>query len=198
MKNDDIVRKGYNKIASKYNASRHRFKNDKELEYFTSLLPKGARILDAGCGAGVPIAKFLVKHGFSVTGIDFSTGMLKLARQQVPEAEFLEGDMTQLTFPDSSFEGIVSTYAIIHVPKEKHAIVYQNFYRVLKPGGILFLCTGPDEWEGTDDYMGTTMFWSHPSKGTSISLVKQAGFDIIRDEMLERGGETQFWIFARK
>ncbi|MFX1563848.1 MAG: class I SAM-dependent methyltransferase, partial [Promethearchaeota archaeon] len=126
MNNDDIVRKGYNKIASKYNASRHRFKNDKELEYFASLLPKRARILDAGCGAGVPVAKYLVEHGFIVTGIDFSTNMLKLAHQQVPEAEFLEGDMTQLMFPDESFEGVISTYAIIHVPKEKHTLIFQN------------------------------------------------------------------------
>ena len=60
MKKDDIVRKGYDKIASKYNASRKRFKNETELEFFISLLPKGARILDAGCGAGVPVTKFLV------------------------------------------------------------------------------------------------------------------------------------------
>ena len=183
MKKDEIVRKGYNKIASKYNASRHRFKNDRELEYFTSLLPEGGKILDAGCGAGVPIAQFLVEHGFLVTGVDFSTSMLELARQQVPEAKFVEGDITQLTFPDCVFDGIVSTYTIIHVPKEKHATIYQNFYRVLKQGGILFLCTGPDEWEGTEEYMGTTMFWSHPRKEKSLSLIKQAGFEIIRDEI---------------
>ncbi len=198
MNNDDIVRKGYNKIASKYNASRHRFKNDKELEYFASLLPKRARILDAGCGAGVPVAKYLVEHGFIVTGIDFSTNMLKLAHQQVPEAEFLEGDMTQLMFPDESFEGVISTYAIIHVPKEKHTLIYQNFFRDLKPGRILTFCTGSDEWEGTEEYMGTIMFWSHPSRETSLSLVKKAGFEIIRDEVVECGGETPYWIFARK
>jgi ubiquinone/menaquinone biosynthesis C-methylase UbiE len=198
MNKDDIVRKGYDKIALEYNAARHQFKNEKELEYFISLLPAGAKILDAGCGAGMPVAKFLVEHGFSVTGIDFSINMLKLARQQVPEAEFLEGDMTQLTFPDSSFDGIISLYAIIHNPKEKHALIYQNFYRVLKQGGILFFSTGADEWEGTDDYMGTTMFWSHPKRETSLSLVKQTGFEIIRDEVLERGGETHYWVFCRK
>lgn len=198
MKKDDVVRTGYNKIAAKYNATRGQFRNETELEYFISLLPKEARILDAGCGTGVPVAKFLVDRGYSVTGIDFSTSMLNLARQQVPEAEFLKGDMTKLTFPANSFDGIVSTYAIIHVPKEKHATLYKNFYRVLKPGGILFFSTGPDEWEATENYMGTTMFWSHPPKETSLALVKKAGFEIIRDEVLKRGGETHYWIFARK
>ena len=198
MKNEDIVRKGYNKIAAKYNESRDQFCNETELEYFISLLPKGGRILDAGCGAGVPVAKYLVDRGYSVTGIDFSTSMLNLARQQVPGAEFLEGDMTHLAFPVNSFDGIVSTYAIIHVPKEKHATIFQNFYRVLKPGGILFFTTGSGEWEATEDYMGTSMFWSHPSKETSLALVKQVGFKIIRDEVLERGGETPYCIFAKK
>jgi ubiquinone/menaquinone biosynthesis C-methylase UbiE len=198
MKNEDIVRTGYNKIAAKYNASRDQFNNETELEYFISLLPKRGRILDAGCGAGVPVAKYLVDRGYSVTGIDFSTSMLNLARQQVPEAEFLEGDMTHLTLPANSFDGVVSTYAIIHVPKEKHATIYQNFFRVLKPGGVLSFCTGSDKWEATADYMGTTMFWSHPTKEASLALVKEAGFEIIRDEVLECGGEHPYWIFARK
>ncbi|MFX0079860.1 MAG: hypothetical protein ACFE8O_11530 [Candidatus Hermodarchaeota archaeon] len=68
MKREKIVRNGYNEIASIYNEIRNRFKNEKELLYFASLLPKRAEVLDAGCGAGVPVAKFLIDQGFSVTG----------------------------------------------------------------------------------------------------------------------------------
>ena len=186
IENEKIVRRGYNKIASKYNETRNRFTNNIELEYFVKLLPEEARILDAGCGAGVPIAKFLVERGFSVTGIDISTKMLEIARKQVPEAKFIEGDMTKFSLPDESFHGIVSLYAIIHVPREKHEQVFQNFYRLLRPNGILFLCTGPVRAR------------AHPSPEKSLSWLRNAGFEIIRDEILVRGGEKQYWIFARK
>jgi ubiquinone/menaquinone biosynthesis C-methylase UbiE len=198
MAKEDIVRKGYSEIATRYNVHRNRFHNEQELERFASLLPHNAKVLDAGCGTGVPVTQFLVKKGCHVTGIDFAPGMIALARQQVPEAEFIEGDMTQLDFSDETFDGIVSTFAIIHVPREKHPQIYQNFYRVLKPRGILFFSTGSDAWEGTDDYLGTTMFWSHYDAETSLAYTNAAGFTIISDEIITRDGETHYWVFAQK
>lgn len=198
MKSEEIVRIGYTKIATKYNQFRNRFHTQKELEHFASLLPAGAKVLDAGCGSGVPVARFLIDKGFQVTGIDIAPGMLELARQQVPEGQFFEGDMTQLTFPDQSFDGIVSIFAIIHVPKEKHSSIYQNFYRVLKPHGILFFSTGSTEWEGTEEYLGTTMFWSHYDAPTSLALTKDVGFTILSDKIVTRNDETHYWVFAQK
>ncbi len=198
MKNEEIVRTGYSKIAAKYNKFRIRFHHEKELEYFASLLPDRARVLDAGCGTGVSVARFLIDKGFEVTGIDVAPGMLELAREQVPEGNFLEGDMTQLTFLDGVFDGIVSIFAIIHVPKEKHPTIYQNFYRVLKPNGILFFSTGSTDWEGTEEYLGTTMFWSHYNAKTSLTFTKDAGFKILSDEIITRDDETHYWVFAQK
>ena len=198
MTNEEIVRTGYSKIAARYNEHRKRFDTHKELKRFVSLLPRDARVLDAGCGTGLPVARFLVDHGCQVTGIDIASGMIALARQQVPEAEFMEGDMTQLGFPDETFDGIVSTYAIIHVPRKKHPQVFQNFFRVLKPKGILFLSTGSAEWEGTEDYLGTTMFWSHYAPEISLAYTQAAGFTILSDEIVPCGGETPYFVFARK
>jgi ubiquinone/menaquinone biosynthesis C-methylase UbiE len=198
MKGKDTVRTGYNKIAERYNQIRNKFHTKKELERFASLLPKNGQVLDAGCGAGIPVAQFLVTKGFQVTGVDIATGMIKLARKQVPEGTFIEGDMTQLTFPDNSFDGIISTFAIIHVPRDQHLAIYQNFYRVLKPGGILFFSTGPTEWEGTDEYLGTTMYWSHYDAETSLAYTKDAGFVILWEEIIARDGETHYWVLAKK
>jgi len=87
---NEIVRKGYDEIAKKCQADRHIFHDTKELEELTGLLPRNARVLDVGCGAGVPYVKFLVESGFDTTGIDFSESMLKLAGRNVPEAEFIK------------------------------------------------------------------------------------------------------------
>lgn len=194
---EDIVRNGYDKRAEEYHANRHVYDNRKEMEEFANLLPKNGKVLDAGCGAGVPVAEFLVKSGFDITGIDFSKNMLKLARKNVPKARFIKKDMTKLDFEDNSFDGLTAFYSIIHVPREKHTLLFRSFHRILKPEGIMLVCMGPDEWEATDEYHGTTMFWSHYSPEKSLQIVKDAGFRMISDKILEIGGEKHYWIMAR-
>ena len=198
MYEEELVREGYNKIGSSYNEIRNREKNRLELEYFVNRLPPHGHILDAGCGAGEPVAKYLVEHGFQVTGIDVSPNILEIAKKQVPGGTFLEGDMTRLTFPDQYFDGIVSLYAIWHISRQHHGLVFDNFHRVLKPSGILFFNTGVHAMDGINNFLGARMYWSAPKPEKTLQLVKSAGFEIIRDEVLVRGGETQYWVFARK
>jgi ubiquinone/menaquinone biosynthesis C-methylase UbiE len=197
MNKDSINKEGYNKIAQKYHDERSIFNNEKELDYFIELLPKSGKILDVGCGSGYG-ARYLVEKGYSVIGVDISEKMLEIAKKNVPEAEFIEADMTKLTFPDNSFDGIVSLYAIFHVSREKHKTLFQDLHRMLKKKGILFFCTNYNESEETDDYLGAEIFWSSYSSEKTIKLVKQAGFEIIYDELLERGEEEHYWIFAKK
>jgi 2-polyprenyl-3-methyl-5-hydroxy-6-metoxy-1,4-benzoquinol methylase len=89
---------------------------------FSSLLPPGGDVLDIGCGAGVPVARFLVRAGFKVTGVDVSSSMLELARVHVPEANFVKMDMRQLEFDADCFDGICAFYSLFHVPREEHLL----------------------------------------------------------------------------
>jgi len=197
MKKEKIVEEGYNKIALKYHSERNKFESIIELRQFTKLLVSRAKILDVGCGAGVPVTKYLVDEGFSVVGLDISEEMLYLAKKHVPKGEFLKADMSEMDFPDDSFDGIVSFYAIIHLPREKHALLFKKFQRILKPGGIILIGLGSGEWEETGEYFGAKMFWSFYSAEKSLELVKDAGFEIIFEEVLERGGEQHYWILAK-
>ena len=194
---ESVVRNSYDKIAREYHASRSKFDHRRELKEFAALLPENAKVLDVGCGAGVPVDKFLVESGFDVTGIDFSENMLGLAETNVPKARFFRKNMTRLDFEDNSFDGLTAFYSIIHVPREKHFSLLQSFHRMLKPEGIMLICMGPDEWEAVDEYQGTEMFWSHYTPEKSLQLVKDAGFQIIYDKILIRGGEKHYWIMAR-
>jgi ubiquinone/menaquinone biosynthesis C-methylase UbiE len=106
--------------------------------------------------------------------------------------------MTRLTFPDQFFDGVVSLYAIWHISRQKHGLVFDNFYRVLKPNGILFFNTGVHAMDGINNFLGARMYWSAPKPEKTLQLVQGAGFEIIRDEVLVRGGETQYWVFATK
>jgi len=194
---EEIVRSGYDKIAEEYQADRGIFDHTRELDELLSLLPTNARILDVGCGAGVPVMEFLVEAGFEVVGMDFSESMLRLARNNVPQAQLIMGSMTELGFRDNSFDGLTAFYSIIHVPREKHLSLFQSFHRIIKPEGVMLICMGPDEWEAVDEYYGTRMFWSHYNPEISLQMVKDAGFHIIFGRHISTGGERHYWILAR-
>ena len=194
---EELVRKGYDLMAGDYHENRHIFGNKKELEDFTSLLPRNAKVLDLGCGAGVPVTKFLVDSGLSVTGVDFSESMLNLAAMNVPEATFMKKNMTELDFKYNSFDGLTACYSIIHVPREKHVPLFQTFHRILKPNGILLISMGSTDWEGIEDFHGTQMFWSHYDPQKTLQIVADAGFEILYDKLIVDGGEKHYWILAK-
>jgi arsenite methyltransferase len=103
-------------------------------------LAAGERVLDLGCGAGTDslVAAQMVGSSGSVVGIDMTPAMLAKARRAAAElgvtnADFVEGEVESLPFPDDSFDVVISNGVIDLVP-DKDA-VYSEIYRVLAPGG---------------------------------------------------------------
>lgn len=177
-----LVRTGYNAIAAKYLTTRIETSKDVQLlQELIRQLPLGAKVLDAGCGAGVPVTKILSGH-FDVTGVDFAESQIEMARQLVPKATFICHDIVDLDLPDSSFDAICSYYAIIHIPREEHSRLLQNFYRMLRPGGLALLCMGENDIKHDieEDYHGSPMYWSHFDAATNLRMLKAAGFEIIQ------------------
>jgi ubiquinone/menaquinone biosynthesis C-methylase UbiE len=183
----ETVKTGYNKIADRYLAERTRDSEDVRLiNDFIELLSPKSKVLDAGCGAGIPIAQMLADH-FDVIGVDFSEAQIELAKKNVPTAHFQRADMTQLDFPDESLDGICSYYAIIHIPREEHKALFTSFYRMLRTGGVALLCLGAQDLvdDVDEDYLGTRMYWSHFDAETNIRMLKESGFTIIWAKRVE-------------
>jgi SAM-dependent methyltransferase len=196
----DIVESGYDEIAAVYNQRRHSWSNKKELEDFANRLPKRGTVLDAGCGAGYAI-RFLVKREFKVTGIDVSRRMLELAKWKVPKAKLLRMDMREMTLPARSFDGIVSLYSVIHVPRRSHRRILSEFRQLLKPGGLLLLCTGWGDYIGVEDnWLGTgsKMYWSHYGKETNLKMIKESGFEIIWSRRSRKRDGTHLFVLAKR
>ena len=189
------VKQGYNAIANRYLAQRTRDSEDvRLLDDLIERLPANAKVLDAGCGAGIPISQMLSEH-FDVTGVDFSEAQIKLAKKHVPRANFICRDMTKLDFPENTFDGICSYYAIIHIPREEHQALLINFHRMLKPEGFALLCLGaePSIDDIDENYLGTRMYWSHYDTETYLKMLKDCGLSIIwskhiADESCEGSG----------
>ena len=175
------VKEGYDAIANRYLAERTRDSEDvRLLNELMERLPVNASVLDAGCGAGIPISQMLSER-FQVAGVDFSEAQVELAKNNVPNARFLCEDMTKLDFPEGTFDGITSYYAIIHIPREEHQELLANFYRMLKPGGVALLCLGAEHLidDIDENYLGTRMYWSHYDSETYLRILKDCGFSII-------------------
>ncbi len=194
----EMVKTSYNKIAASYYSHRDLNKFNGELDKFIDLLPKNGHVLDVGCGAGIPTGKYLVSRGLKVTGIDISDTMLEMARKNVPEADFINKDMNKLDFKRNSFDGIISVYTLFHVPKNNHLNIFKQFFKILKPDGILLINTGTSESEGVSKFFGEPMFWSNYDPKRTLEIVKSVGFSILFEGVLVRGGEFQYWIFAKK
>lgn len=201
--NKEIVKAGYNSIADRYLASRTLFSEDvRLLGEMTRLLPPGASILDAGCGAGIPIAR-LLSSTFKVTGVDFSESQIERAKRNVPEATFICQDMTALEFPEGCFDAICSYYAIIHIPREEHPALFRKFHRILKAFGLALLCVGAEDLQDDIDenYLGTRMYWSHYDAGTYLTMLQECGFRIVWSKRVADetcSGAGHLFVLAQK
>ena len=171
-------------------------------EAFSSRLNDGARILELGCGAGVPDTKLLAER-FRVTGVDISGEQIARARMNVPAADFIQADFTALELEPGQFDAVAAFYSFNHVPRYLLVRLFARIHIWLVPGGLLLASFGTSDTEAwTGDWLGTTMFFSSFPPETTRRLLSEAGFELDLDElvpMLEPEGEVAFhWVLAHR
>lgn len=108
--------------------------NEKLIDIFVRLtgLPPGARVVDLGCGSGV-FTNALHRRGYRCVGVDLSPKLLDIAREKFPDIEFVEGDIENLPFEDNSFDGVLLSGVLHHLPELSRCAA--EVKRCLKPGG---------------------------------------------------------------
>jgi ubiquinone/menaquinone biosynthesis C-methylase UbiE len=112
-----------------------------EMDIFAASL-RGSKVIDAGCGGGRDTYN-LLRAQLNVIGVDFAPKIIEQAKKSYPDAEdhFMEMDVTNLTFPGESYDGIWCRAVLLHLPPDNARQALNSFYRVLKPDGQLFLRT---------------------------------------------------------
>jgi arsenite methyltransferase len=114
------------------------------------LNPKnGEHIVDVGCGPGLLVHDLAVEVGSEgrVVGVDTSVPMLGLAEHRctdLPQVELLEGDATDLTVDDATFDAAACIQVLLYVDDTDKALT--EIYRVLKPGGRVVIME--TDWRG--------------------------------------------------
>ena len=98
-----------------------------------------ARVLDIGCGTGLPTARQLVAAGCTVTCIDISPVMLAYARCNVPTAQFSELDVMDLARLPDSFDAVVAFFSLLNLPRAAIPRALSLIRGALAPGGLFSL-----------------------------------------------------------
>ena len=203
-----LVEHGYDTIAPAYLAWSAPRPTSTRLAHLTkllALLPPGARVLELGCGAGVPSTQALVAHGLDVTAVDISAAQIALARAHVPQATLVHADMAALAFAPASFDAVVAFYSLFHLPGDEQGPMIARIAGWLKDGGrLLFNLTTDVGDRMMEDWMGVRMFWSGLGVDGNRDMLKRDGWalTIIEDEVavekVGRAEETFHWVFAEK
>lgn len=115
----------------------------RELE---AVVPPQSSVLDAGCGTGGLILRLRERQrGWRFSGIDFMPLACELATQRCgPSTDVRVASITELPFENASFEAVVSADVICQVNNPEFAVA--EFYRVLKPGGVLVVNVPAYQW----------------------------------------------------
>jgi SAM-dependent methyltransferase len=143
-------------------------------------LPPGARVLDLGCGSGLPTAVQLAEAGLEVVGTDESGRMLELARGRVPGATFLQRDIRDLGEDLGTFDAVVSFFSLLMLPRADISRVLEAVRERLTERGLLAI----GMVYGDMDYLpicflGASTFATCYPTDQLVRVVAEAGFDVV-------------------
>jgi ubiquinone/menaquinone biosynthesis C-methylase UbiE len=219
------MKASYDAIAEHYNNNFTRDHDPIRLKYTTLLLDhlsktpstvgssQPIQVLELGFGAGSPGTELLLDNSspqIRVTGNDISTTQLDLAKRNLSsyiehgKLELTQGDMLALSFEPGTLMAILGFYSIIHLPRTQQTLMLSKVATWLKPGGFLLANFSEEDMEsGTmekwlDQDKGW-MFWSGWGVEGSVRMVKEAGLQVLVEEIVPDVVDANFlWILAKK
>ena len=167
------------------------------LDRFCEKLPSNAKVLDLGCGSGVPIARYLSEKGCEITGVDSSEVMLEMAQQNFPIENYpnhrwILGDMRNVQLnenarlnenvshnTDSIFDGILAWDSFFHLTADDQRQMFTQFQRFSKIGTMLMFTSGPSDGEAIGEMFGEALYHASLSPDEYRQLLAQHGFHVL-------------------
>lgn len=197
--------KQYDQLCHSHDEDRENYNNQDQLLYLNSLIPKGANILDAGCGTGYPVIKFFNDNGHTVIGTDISQGQLNYVQKHAPGVKTIQCSTSDLNFSENTFDLITSFYSFMHLTMTDQEKALQKIQKMLKYNGYLYLSlatkefTGVDEFEGMIDYEDFKLPINHTTPKKYVQMIENLNLTVLKNEVLETGKDIRLlWILAKK
>ncbi len=152
--------------------------------------------LDIGCGCGGRMIRALEQHGCKVTGVDVSGEMIRLARQNHPEAEFHLADICSWQTA-KRFDFILAWDSTFHLPLLRQRPVLEKLCGLLNRGGILFYTFGNAVGEHTDTWREDTFYYSSIGINGNLAALMENNLTVMHLEQ-DQYPERHVCVAARK
>ncbi len=189
------VAKAYDAVAESYAAENWKTRPSlPSLKRFAASLPAKASILDVGSGAGQD-SHYFRGRGFQVTGIEPSRQLLKIARQKVPGAKFINADLDHAVLRAGIFDAAWCNRVFQHVSLKDQERFLKKVRRSLRSGGRFYLSLkiAPRRSHETVKKEGRLRFpVVHTTFKRIGSLLRRSGFDV---EKKADWGVARMWEF---
>lgn len=189
----------YDAIAEWYASDRRAPTGVPEVTAFAASLRSGSRVLDIGCGNGLPLTAALLNASHRVVGLDSSREMLMRFRRNLPETPTVRGIVQVCAFADSVFDGAHAWGVMFHLTRDDQMRAIASVSRVLKPAApFLFTAGDEDGVEGTTGTMnGVTFHYYSFSVDQYRDVLGDRGFDLI-DVHKDKGQNTYYLARRRR
>jgi ubiquinone/menaquinone biosynthesis C-methylase UbiE len=167
-------------------------------------LPVGARVLDVGCGTGVPTAQVLAEAGLAVVGIDRSPVMLRLAQANVPRGSFALMDMTAPALPADTFAAMTAFFSLLMLRKAVIGPTLRQLTRALCPQSpvVVAMVAGEVDYAAIP-FLGQTVHVSAYAPEAFVAVLGAAGLRVEEQQSVEfraaeaAPAETQVFYYCR-
>ena len=156
MRPDDIL-PTYNAVATEWDVQRSQALFERKWLNRMLNLASGKTVLDIGCGAGRPIARYLCEKGAVVTGLDGAPGMLNLFQTNLPEARAILADMRGLDLGET-FDALLAWNSFFHLAPDDQRAMFAVFARHANPGAALMFTSGPEKGERIGKVAGQSVY----------------------------------------
>lgn len=148
------------------------------LDRFCALVLPGGSVLDVGCGAGEPIARYVCERGYAVTGVDSSLAMTAKFRARLPGHQTIVSDMRNLSL-ERRFHGILAWDSFFHLNHEDQRRMFPIFRAHAAPGAALMFTSGPAHGEVIGRLEGEPLYHASLDAAEYRKLLKDEGFSVI-------------------
>lgn len=172
--------------------------------WLAASLPAGSRVLDVGCGTGVPTARQLIDAGHEVLGVDISPEMIRIAEREVPEGEFRVMDLADLESAEvGTFDGAAAFFSLLMLPKNEIPVALRMLYGMLRSGGSLVLSMVEADLDNcVIPFLGNNVRVSGYLRDELRDLVQEVGFVVEDEESFSfapstAGASPEIQIFLR-